>query len=307
MRVRQMLFMISAASLLVACAGTTRSRPIQTTFPQPLPQDAQQTAAQPQEQPQSQSPATAVLPGSIQEVEVVQIKPSPEPESQTESSQPAPILPKPEPRLVATFPFLRVDAVSRFVEFDAAISSLIDPTGAGQVFYIEQIVCTQGTKEHESLIVTSVKPSHLHAALLMIGAEQGHPVYWTYPAGQTVVHEPAGDRLAIEIEYTDSEAQTRIVNPLAWVITREETQPFPSDQGHWVFAGSTERETSEGILYEADAAGTVVGLASFGSEVIAWSIPISHEEADGDLQWIADRNAMPPSNTRVTVRIRLID
>lgn len=306
MRVRQMLLMISAASLLVACAGNTRSRPLQVAAQQSAPQEpAPQPIAQPR--PIHQQPATTTLPDSITEVEVVRIEPTTQPQPQHDPPQPSVILPKPEPRLVATFPFLRIDAVSRFVEFDGAISSLIDPTGAGQVFYIEQIVCTPSTKEHESLIVTSVKPSHLHAALLMIGAEPGHPVYWTYPAGQTVIHEPAGDRLAIEIQYTDTQGQTRTVDPLTWVVTRDAAQPFPLDQGHWVFAGSTQRETLGAILYEADAAGTVVGLASFGSEVIAWSIPISHEEADGDLQWIADRDAMPPSNTRVTVRVRLLD
>lgn len=212
-----------------------------------------------------------------------------------------------ESELVAVFPFIRVNVGERLVEFDGTISPLMDPTGEGRRFYIEQIVCTQGTKEHESLVVTRARPSHLHAALLMIDAERGHPVFWTYPEGRTVVHAPAGDRVVVEVEFVDQDAQTQVIDPLVWVVPRDGVTKFPRDEGKWLFAGSVERETSAGLLYEADAAGTVVGLASFGTEVIAWSQPISHEEADGDLAWIADTAAMPPANTPVTVRIRLAD
>ena len=212
-----------------------------------------------------------------------------------------------ETELAAVFPFIRVNVGARLVEFDGVISPLMDPTGEGRRFYIEQIVCTQGTKEHESLVVTRARPSHLHAALLMIGAEQGHPVFWTYPEGQTVVHAPTGDRVRVEVEYVDQDAQTQVIDPLIWVVPRDGVTEFPRAEGKWLFAGSVERNTSAGRLYEADAAGTVVGLASFGTEVIAWSQPISHEEVDGDLAWIAYQAAMPPANTPVIVRIRRSD
>lgn len=212
-----------------------------------------------------------------------------------------------EPAFTEAFPHIRVDPEQRIVEFDGMISSLIDPTGEGRVFYLEQVVCIPSTKEHESLIVKHARPSHLHAALLMIGAEDGHPVYWTYPAGRPVVHDPAGDTLDITVRYTNAQGQTRTTDPLDWVITRDRTSRFPAEDGKWIFAGSTERETSRGLLYEADAAGTVIGLASFGSEVISWSIPISHQEADGDLEWVAAQDAMPPARTPVIVRIHLTE
>jgi len=40
---------------------------------------------------------------------------------------------------------------------------------------LELIVCTKGTKEHESIIMIEAKPSHIHTALLLLGAVPGNP------------------------------------------------------------------------------------------------------------------------------------
>ena len=40
---------------------------------------------------------------------------------------------------------------------------------------LELIACTKDTKEHESIIVIDAKPSHVHTALLLIGAKPGSP------------------------------------------------------------------------------------------------------------------------------------
>jgi hypothetical protein len=57
------------------------------------------------------------------------------------------------------------------------------------------------------------------------------------------------------------------------------------------------------MFYEADAAGTVIGLAGFGSETIAWTTPISDQEEEGELRWIAAEGVMPPGDTPVRVRV----
>ena len=41
--------------------------------------------------------------------------------------------------------------------------------------YLELIACTQGTKEHESIVSVSSKALHIHTALLLLGADSGHP------------------------------------------------------------------------------------------------------------------------------------
>ena len=40
---------------------------------------------------------------------------------------------------------------------------------------LEFVACTKDTKEHESIVKIQAKPSHIHTALLLLGAKAGHP------------------------------------------------------------------------------------------------------------------------------------
>ena len=40
---------------------------------------------------------------------------------------------------------------------------------------LELVACTKGAKEHESIVTIEARPMHVHAALLMLGARNGHP------------------------------------------------------------------------------------------------------------------------------------
>ena len=67
-------------------------------------------------------------------------------------------------------PKIRCDAARGIVEFEA-VSVL--KTG-----FLEQYVCTVGTREHEALFAFEGKASDVHAALLLAGLEPGRPGYW---------------------------------------------------------------------------------------------------------------------------------
>src|SRR5437899_803009 len=41
---------------------------------------------------------------------------------------------------------------------------------------LEHLLCRENTKEHESVLATEAVPRLLHTALLLTGAEPGHPV-----------------------------------------------------------------------------------------------------------------------------------
>ena len=206
----------------------------------------------------------------------------------------------PEGGLRRVFPFIWADAEAGVVEIEAEVSGLIDPGGLGRTFYIEQFVCRRSTKEHESPVVTDARPAHIHAALLLAGFEPGRPVTWSYPEGRVVRHPAFGDALDVTFVLAGGDE----IDPRAWVIDRETGERMPASLGGWVFAGSAERERANlPTLYEADGAGTVVGLAAFGTEVIAWSEPVSHEEGDGELEWVADEASMPEAGSAVRVRV----
>ncbi|MGB0744520.1 MAG: YdjY domain-containing protein, partial [Opitutales bacterium] len=40
---------------------------------------------------------------------------------------------------------------------------------------LELVACTEGTKEHEAIVLINAKPIHVHTALLLIGARNGTP------------------------------------------------------------------------------------------------------------------------------------
>ena len=196
---------------------------------------------------------------------------------------------------------LRLDAALGIVEFDARVSPMILTGAHGRDhFLLEQFVCTAGTKDHESLIVTAVKPSAIHAALLAAGGEPGAPVTWVLEGEAPRAVPPHGTALKVEF-YVENDTA---IDPRTWVIDSETKEPLTD--GGWVFAGSTQKTSRGTPFYEADAAGTLIGLAGFGSETIAWSTPISDQEEEGELRWIANREVIPQGDTPVRVRVTVV-
>jgi len=210
-----------------------------------------------------------------------------------------------QPTLVEAFPGVRVDARYGIVEFDATISPLIFEPYEGRNFYLEEFVCKRGTKDHESLVVTDAQPAHIHAALLLLGIEPGSPVTWTKADGIPQAHPATGPAIGVEFLLPQPGGEHLTIEPQDWTKKKGSGQRFPS--GNWVFAGSAMAGPPDARFYEADAAGTIVGLASFGTEVISWGSPISPEEAEGQLEWIADLEAMPAADSPLIVRLHALD
>lgn len=244
--------------------------------------------------------------------------------------------PAPASSLREVFPGVRADVAARFVEFDAAISPLCVPDPQAPLFFLEAIACKPDTREHESLVVTPARPSHIHAALLLIGLTPGEPGKWKLENDRLVPIDPTGSRVTIELEWANPAAPggTPHVEPRDWIISAldetrfgtarvparpEEHRPAPG----WVFAGSrlvTTRYLADGTpiprdqppreVYAADEAGTVIGLATFGAELIAWSRTFSPDAHIEQPEWIADFTppsptpAPPAPGTPIIVRIR---
>jgi hypothetical protein len=209
-----------------------------------------------------------------------------------------------EPAPDEPFPGVRVDKESRAVEFDGFVPIDAHSDETPHV-YLELFVCSPDTREHESLVVTSVRPSHIHAALLLVGLQPGKPGSWTVNGDEPVYIAPEGDRVTVEFAWKDKDGVARVDPAASWVRHVETGEAFPTDA--FVFAGSRFVTRAGAEVYDADGAGTIIGLATFGSELIAWPRVISHESAVETPVWIADRAHAPPSGTAVTVRIRPVD
>jgi hypothetical protein len=205
--------------------------------------------------------------------------------------------------LVEVFPGIRLNRDTRALEFEAFVP--IDARSPAGVS-LESIICTPNTREHESLLLTTVRPSHIHAALLRLGLQPGRPARFDFRDGKLVAIDPIGPRLRVSLHWVDADGIAHAATPNDWTIDPATGEHLPAELvgGGWVFAGSGSERTPTGYTYHADTDGTLISLAAFGSETIAYAKAISPESAWAGRVWIADPQAVPPRGQSVTVRIK---
>ena len=178
-----------------------------------------------------------------------------------------------------------------------------DRTGYTLIRYLECIAVTpMSGKDHEALMVTSVRPSTIHAALLTLGLEPGRPgsIAWD---GASAVSTPAtGDPVAITLRAADQPPPG--VSITEFIIHADTGERFDApplaESSQWVFSGSL----VEGSTYVADAEGLVVGLHTFGSEMVSLQAAISPDSFIEEPRWIAHPQRTPPFGTEIVLRIQ---
>ncbi len=213
--------------------------------------------------------------------------------------------------LVEILPGVRVNRAERLVEFDGKVAvDCHDPQTP--TVYLEVIVTAPDTREHEALVVTSVKPSLIHAGLLAVGSEPGRPGWFERgPDGRADAKPPTGSTVKVELVTRDAAGVERVATPAEWMVhVRDGTRPA-GDLAAWVHAGSRmvwrkDVRTGERTeVFDADGAGVIVGLHTFGSEVIALTRVLNPEAGVDEPVWIADSKAVPRLGEKVTVRLRV--
>jgi hypothetical protein len=188
---------------------------------------------------------------------------------------------------------LRVDRVSRTVEVRAWVC--LDRG------WLEQVLCLPGTREHESLMVTDVKPSSIHAALLLIGLEPEQPGRWVDRDGEIMLTPPRGDSVSVVVRYDDVDSSACVQRPVSdWIADVATTRPHPDVP--WIFGGSlTHDDIESGSTYAADYSGSIIGLVTFGDEVLGAVDVIPDAEAVHAPEWVVRYEVMPPVGTAVMV------
>lgn len=173
--------------------------------------------------------------------------------------------------------------------------------------WLEQIACAPGTREHESLVVPRARPSQIHAALLMAGFEPGAPGNWSYENEQYTFTPPAGTALDVFVRY-DVAGGGIVEEPIrAWIRDHHGRHEFPDEP--WIFAGSIiapnpDWMEEEGEHYVADVTGSIIGLVTFGDEVIGFSRVLADQAAVQPPEWEVDVEHIPPVGTEVTIILR---
>lgn len=203
------------------------------------------------------------------------------------------------------FPGVRTDAVAGAVEVDGRVATDVHDPQTPDVF-LEVIVCTRDTREYESLVVVDSTAAQVHAALLLIGLEPGRPGGWKRESDGLTAIEPEGEPVRVRLVY-ESEGLRRGVACEDWIVVRQ-ADGSASDLAplDFVFAGSGFRTVAGVERYLGDVEGTVVGLTTFGTEVIA---PVSMHNPDSTIEeptFMARGEVVPKVGQPVKIRIERI-
>jgi hypothetical protein len=197
-------------------------------------------------------------------------------------------------------PHVRVDRERGFVEVDGTIA--VNVHGATPKVYLEVLVTTRNTREHEALVVTDAKPEDVHAGLLLLGLQPGTPASfaWTPAVGDEparLVGTPArGDAVRVLVQRAGSEAWVPLVS---WMRSERGAEAV---RDAFVFAGSAFRRVGGREVYAATLEGTIVGLTAFGSETVAYG-PLHNPEAASEQPHFLATSTLPPQGDSVVVRL----
>jgi hypothetical protein len=162
---------------------------------------------------------------------------------------------------------------------------------------LEMFACTRNTKEHESIVSANTKAYIVHAALLSLGAEAGHPAQWV-----PEYKPPAGTEIEITVYWLDENGKEQTVRAQDWVkdIRTGKAMTHP-----WVFAGSrfwTDEETGK-KYYQAEG-GDFICVSNFSTAML--DIPIESSQSNAELAFEAFAERIPPLGAPVRLILKPI-
>lgn len=162
---------------------------------------------------------------------------------------------------------------------------------------LEFFCVLRGTADHETVLRTLAKPSAVHAALLGLGLEPGHPLRFVPERKQWIA--PAGPPVRIDVEWEqDGKTVRRRAGELMRNMKTGEVMP----PHHWVFVGSALGPNGE---YGADVTGQLVSIVNF--EFTTIDVPRVASNANETLEWEINPDTMPPAGAEVWMVITPIE
>lgn len=180
-----------------------------------------------------------------------------------------PATPPPEDNV--RFPGVVIDRTARQIRVECQALAIDAP--------LEFLCVTNGGPEHESVLRTPAKPSHIHAGLLMLGQEPGSPML--YSEAKKSWSAPYGPPIRISVEFKNPAGET--VRIPATKLMRHVRSHEPVKDMSWIFAGSHQRDDG---AYLADLTGYVVSIVNFEHTLI--DVPKLVSSSNQTLEWEAD-------------------
>jgi hypothetical protein len=221
--------------------------------------------------------AITAQPTIAQDVEVVETEPAP-----------APKLPAPEgaTRLSPKYD-VWLDAQRGAVLVDGQISL--------RRGMLEMFACIRNTKEHESVVTADTQAFLVHAGLLRLGAEPGHPAQFV-----PEFKPPVGTEIDVTVEWRDEKGKLQTARAQDWIrdlkTGKAMTYPF-------VFAGSRfwiDEETKK-QYYQAEG-GDFICVSNFGTAAL--DIPVESSQSNDALMFEALTERIPALGTPVRMVLK---
>ncbi len=226
--------------------------------------------------------------------------------------------PKKLSRKPVKLPGMVIDFEKRCVDLEATIC--LDKG------FLELIACTKGSKEHESIVAVSARAMHIHTALLLLGANNGHPAMRksvNEEKTRWVNAPPRGDPIDVLLVTKNKDGKA-IERPISdFIVSSRErvdevdgaviTAPNPNKERgdakeaslphKFLFAGSHLRDNGDGPRqYLADLSGNLISIATFGDELLC--LPFHQSQENDALIWQVKPESLPKAGTKVTLRLR---
>lgn len=154
---------------------------------------------------------------------------------------------------------------------------------------LEYLVCVTGTSEHETLLRSRARPSHLHLALIIIGAKAGECAHFDKQSNKLLA--PTGQSLKLTCEFTRDGKTIQL--PAHRLMRNQKTKAEMPDM-KWVFAGSCNTEHGE---YAADLRGRLISVVNFPDTTVdVGEVKSNHNET---LEWEVNPATAPPRGSTV--------
>lgn len=176
---------------------------------------------------------------------------------------------------------IRLDKENGTVEFDAVINM--------DKGLLEYLIVEKSGKTHESLLSTEIEPYNLQIALLLVGLEGTlNPL-----SGQGDPAIPDGDPVSIHVKWVkDNKIMEHPIED--WIFNRGADSSLA--HMNWVFTGSF---ISDGV-FMAQVEKSIAALFHDPASMIDNPMP----EGASDEIWYVDEKTVPPTGTKVTVKIK---
>jgi hypothetical protein len=193
----------------------------------------------------------------------------------------------------SSLPHITVDLKARHVDLEAKVI-LRDAE------WIELLACTpKSGREHEAILSTPARPSHIHLALVMLGLEPGSPMRYWREGDEFKSAPPKGPRVEVLLRYT-KDGKPVEVPANRWILNQKTGKAL--DDRYWIFTGSQTGVLDDQTIYHADLNGTAISVVNFGGDLLTRATELT--DKTDEATWGCHTAEIPPLDTEVTIRIR---